>query len=146
MRFNVKQCVMATMLLCTVLFAQSMAQSENDFNDSLCHMIEGTREKRHDFTYGDGQQGYVSVDCETEFFVIEGGLDKRSSLDSLQQALFFSVLTGKSPVVVIYDTDERIGKYEHRIQVASEKAGVLFLRLYLDNTMDYEWLKRVLGR
>ena len=32
-------------------------------------------------------------------------LDKRSSLDSLQQALFFSVLTGKRPAVVISGTD-----------------------------------------
>lgn len=33
--------------------------------------------------------------------VWEGGLDKRSSLDSIQQALFFSILTGKEPGVVI---------------------------------------------
>lgn len=146
MRFNLKQCVMATMLLCTVWCAQSMAQVENDLNDALCHAIGGTRETRHYFTYGDGQQGYVSVDCETEFFAIEGGLDKRSSLDSLQQALFLSVLTGKSPAVVIYDTDERIGKYEHRIQIASETAGVLFLRLRLDDTTDRERLGMVFGR
>ena len=146
MRFNLQRCVMPTMLLCTVWCAQSMALSENDLNGSLCHTIGGTREARHYFTYGDGQQGYVSVDCETDFFVIEGGLDKRSSLDSLQQALFFSALTGKSPAVVIYDTDERIGKYEHRIQVASETAGVLFLRLRLDDTMDREWLEMVFGR
>ena len=133
-------------LLCTVLCAQSTAHSEDEFNDSLCRTIGGTRETRHSFTYGDGQQGYVSADCETEFFVIEGGLDKRSSLDSLQQALFLSVLTRKSPAVVIYDTDERIGRYEHRIQVASERAGVLFLRLRLEDLRDREWLEMILGR
>ena len=61
--------------------------------------------------------------------VYEGGLDKRSSLDSLQQALFFSSLTDKQPAVVIYDTDGHVGKYEHRIRVACEKANVRFLTI-----------------
>ena len=121
--------------------------SERERPQRLAVPHDRRREReRHAFTYGDGQQGYVSVDCETEFFAIEGGLDKRSSLDSLQQALFFSVLTSKSPVVVIYDTDEKVGKYEHRIQVASETAGVLFLRLRSGDTMDREWLEMVFGR
>ena len=57
----------------------------------------------------------------------EGGLDKRSSLDSVQQALFFASLTGKEPAVVIYDTAGKIGKYEHRIRVICEEAGVTFI-------------------
>ncbi len=82
---------------------------------------------RHEYTYPNGK-GYVRVDCETDTTVYEGGLDKRSSLDSVQQALFFAWLTGKKPAVVIYDTDGRVGKYEHRIEVACEAAGVEFLR------------------
>ena len=138
--------VLAMGLVCTVLCAQSTAQSEEEFNDSLCRTIGGVRETRHDFTYGDGRQSHVVVDCESDFFAIEGGLDGRSSLDSLQQALFFSELTGKSPAVVIYDTDDRIGKYEHRIRIASEKAGVLFLRLRLGDTTASQWLNMVFGR
>ena len=60
---------------------------------------------------------------------MEAGLDKRSSLDSIQQALFFSYLTKKKPVVVIYDTDRRKGKYEFRISKACELAGVEFRRI-----------------
>ena len=52
--------------------------------------------------------------------------DKRSSLDSLQQALFFSVLTGKRPTVVIYDTDGQEGRFEYRIRTACQKAGVRY--------------------
>ena len=81
---------------------------------------------RYEYTYPTGQS-YIRVDCETEDTVYEGGLDKRSSLDSVQQALFFAHLTGKEPAVVIYDTDGQIGKYEHRIQVACEAAGVRYL-------------------
>ena len=66
------------------------------------------------------------MDCETHWYVIEGGLDSRRSLDSFQQALFFSPLTCKAPAVVIYDTDGKIGKYEHRMQASCEEPGVLF--------------------
>ena len=134
MYFDLKQCVVVPMLLCTfAMSAQSVAQDElkkeDDFNNSLCKTIGGEQEQKHYYSYGDSQRSHVSVDCETNVFVIEGGLDKRSSLDSLQQSLFFSVLTGKVPAVVIYDTDGKIGKFEHRICAGSEKAGVLFLRL-----------------
>ena len=121
-------------LLCTAPYAQ--AQGEDAFNDSLCRTLQGEREVRHYYNYGDGQQSFVIVDCETDCHAIEGGLDKRSSLDSLQQALFFGELTGKTPAVVIYDTNGKVGRYEHRIQTASEKAGVQFLLLRSDDTRD----------
>ena len=82
-------------------------------------------ESRHEYTYLAGTS-YIRVDCETEDTVYEGGLDKRSSLDSVQQALFAASLTGKKPAVVIYNTDGKIGRYEHRIKVACERAGVAF--------------------
>ena len=63
------------------------------------------------------------MDCETADTVDEGGLDKQSSLDSVQQALFAAHLTGKKPAVVIYTTDGKIGRYAHRIKVACERAG-----------------------
>ena len=84
----------------------------------------GVTETRHTYTYEDGSS-YVKVDCETDTTVYEGGLDKRSSLDSLQQALFFSALTGKAPAVVIYDTDGGEGRFEYRIRTACEKAGCI---------------------
>ncbi len=69
----------------------------------------------------------MEVDCETGTMVYEGGLDKRSSLDSVQQALFFSHVTGKRPAVVMYDTDGgREGRFEYRIRVACRKAGVRY--------------------
>ncbi len=79
---------------------------------------------RHTYQYPVGSS-YVKVDCETETTVYEGGLDKRSSLDSVQQALFFAHLTGKKPAV--YDTDGRIGRFEHHIKTVCEMAGVGFV-------------------
>ena len=99
--------------------------SEDEYNRRFCAAVGGVTEARHNYTY-DGGSSFVKVDCETSTTVYEGGLDKRSSLDSLQQALFFSVLTGKVPAVVIYDTDGKEGRFEYRIRTACRKAGVQY--------------------
>ena len=98
---------------------------EGEENASFCSSLGGDTEVRHAYTYPAGT-GYIQVDCETADTVYEGGLDRRSSLDSVQQALFAAHLTGKQPAVVIYNTDGKIGRYEHRIKVACERAGVAF--------------------
>ena len=99
--------------------------SEDDYNRWFCTMVNGETEIRHEYTSAGGRS-YVDVDCETSTMVYEGGLDKRSSLDSVQQALFFSHVTGKRPAVVIYDTDGREGRFEYRIRIACRKAGVRY--------------------
>ncbi len=104
----------------------ALTRNEADYNAAFCATVGGQTEVRHSYSYPGGR-GYVIVDCETDTYVYEGGLDKRSSLDSVQQALFFGHLTGKIPAVVIYDTDGVAGKYEHRIRVACEIAGVEFI-------------------
>ena len=83
------------------------AASEEDYNRWFCTRVNGETATRHGYTSAGGR-GYVEVDCETGTMVYEGGLDKRSSLDSVQQALFFSHVIGKRPAVVIYDTDGRV--------------------------------------
>lgn len=104
------------------------AASEAAYNAAFCANVDGQREVRHDYTYSTGQS-YVLVDCETTETVYEGGLDRRSSLDSIQQSLFAASLTGKEPAVVIYDTDGQIGRFEHQIRIVCESVGVRFLRV-----------------
>ena len=99
--------------------------SESDYNRRFCATVNGETETRHGYTSAGGHS-YVKVDCETSTMVYEGGLDKRSSLDSVQQALFFSHVTGKQPAVVIYDTDGQEGRIEYRIRTACRKAGVRY--------------------
>ena len=101
--------------------------SEDSYNEHFCDKVGGEREVRHSYRYPTGTS-YVRIDCETADTVYEGGLDKRSSRDSVHQALFFSVLTGKRPAVVIYDRDGKMGRYEYEIKAACEKAGVMFVR------------------
>lgn len=115
------------LLGCLMSLAPIIATAnEATHNATFCARVGGTTEVRHDYTYPSGK-GYILVDCETADTVYEGGLDKRSSLDSVQQSLFAAFVTSKEPAVVIYDTDGRVGKYEYRIQVACELAGVMFL-------------------
>ena len=101
-------------------------RNEDFYNSLFCNSVGGRTEVRHGYIFPSGQS-YVIVDCETATHVYECGLDKRSSLDSVQQALFFAHLTGKNPAVVIYDTDGKVGRFEHRIKTACRKAGVKFI-------------------
>jgi len=105
--------------------------SESQFNKALAFLLNGKTETSFSYNFSDGAKnivsGYIRIDIENDTYVIEGGLDKRSSLDSIQQAVFASVLTGKKAAVAIYDTDGVWGKFEHRIWVATKKLGIKFI-------------------
>lgn len=108
---------------------QSLEATENEdyFNRLFANALQGRQEVRLNYSIPEsGAIGYVIIDIETSDLVIEGGLDKRSSLDSVQQALFAASLTGKLPAVAIYDTDGVWGKIEHRVSTAAKAAGVKF--------------------
>lgn len=91
---------------------------------ALCGpLFGGTSENVHDFTYPDGVAS-IRTDCENSKRVVEFGLDRRSSLDSIQQALFAAEITGKEAVVVLIDTDGRMGRFEWRIARAANIADV----------------------
>ena len=102
-------------------------RNEDYFNKLFANALQGQTEVRLNYRVPEsGIRGYVVIDIETNDMVIEGGLDKRSSLDSIQQALFASVVTGKTPAVAIYDTDGVWGKIEHRVSAAAKAVGVRF--------------------
>ena len=126
---NTHYCSLLPTIALLLLSAPAFALSGEDAeNKAFCDAIGGRTEVRHAY-YGPTGRGSVLVDCETADAVYEGGLDKRSSLDSVQQALFFRYMTGKRPAVVIYDTDGKMGPYEHRIRIACKEAGILFRRV-----------------
>ena len=58
----------------------------------------------------------IRIDIVTDKYVIKGGKDNRSSLDSIQldsiqQAVFGSKISGKLPAIAIYDTANVWGVY-----------------------------------
>lgn len=113
---------------------QSMGFGENQLNQMLAASLGGKTEVSIPFkTEGSGISSEVRIDIVTDEYVIEGGLDKRSSLDSIQQALFASSQTGKKPAVAIYDTDSIWGVYEHRIWVAAKAVNIKFIWVFEGN-------------
>ena len=105
-------------------------RNEESFNIALAKLLRGQTEVVFLYDYGEKDNptltASIRIDIMTADYVIEGGLDKRSSLDSIQQAVFASTLSGKEPAVAIYDTDGLWGKFEHRIWTAANKLGVRF--------------------
>lgn len=111
-----------------IVGGMALTTTEAAYNVGFCASVGGRVEVHHSYGYAGGS-GVIVVDCETATTVYEGGRDTRSSLDSVQQALFAAAITGKTPAVVVYDTDGRIGPYEHRIRTACEAVGVAFIRI-----------------
>jgi hypothetical protein len=107
------------------------SMSETFYNLALAKKLKGETEVTFEYEYGlEGNTpllASIRVDILTEEYVIEGGKDKRSSLDSIQQAVFASTLVGKKPAVAIYDTDGLWGKYEHRVWTAAKELGIKFI-------------------
>ena len=104
---------------------------ETYYNNILANSLDGQTEVSLSYEYGTvgniPRSASVRIDIITDEYVIEGGLDKRSSLDSVQQAVFAATLTDKKPAVAIYDTDSQRGKYEHRIWQAAQRLGIRFI-------------------
>ncbi len=94
----------------------------------LCAFLGGAEAETHQFFDVNGLSRYIRVDCETPTHVIEIGLDGKSSArDSLHQALFSALLTGKSPAVVMIDRDGVEGRYEYELRQTSAMAGVGYI-------------------
>ena len=104
--------------------------SEDYYNQQLATHFGGQTEVSIDFNYSfEGnatKQASVRIDIVTDQYAIEGGLDKRSSLDSIQQAVFAASQLGLKPAVAIYDTDGSWGKYEHRIWTAAKELDIKY--------------------
>ena len=111
----------STILL--IFWVAAPHQNERSLNVALAQKLGGVAEVRHYYFVGD-KRHYIIVDIETAEYVIEAGLDKRSSLDSVQQAVFAAISSGKKPKVIIYDTDGREGRYEYRIRRAAHRLGI----------------------
>lgn len=105
--------------------------NEASYNLALSEILSGQTEVSYTYDYSSHDNPRLSanvmIDIVTNQYVIEGGLDKRSSLDSIQQAVFASTLSGKKPAVAIYDTDGLWGKYEQRIWAVAHKLNIKFI-------------------
>ncbi|MDJ0821218.1 MAG: hypothetical protein QNJ09_05315 [Paracoccaceae bacterium] len=111
--------------------------SEMELGAILCSLIlGGDMEVPHDYVAA-GTKRHIRVDCETPTHVVELGMDKkRSSFDSLHQALFAAEITGNLPMVVIVDTNGIEEGEEFQIETVARRTGVSYL------TVDKDFLIR----
>ena len=111
--------------------------NEADAIAIICPIFNGEPEVRHHYNIDEGPH-YVQVDCETKTHVIEVGLDKRSSLDSAQQAQFSGWVSGKKPKVIIVDRDGVEGSIEYRIKTATKQFGIEYSTLSDDYLLRWQ--------
>ncbi len=111
-----------------VLLLNVAAPSERSLNEALAQQLGGQTETRHHYFVG-GKRHYISVDIETDDHVIEAGLDRRSSLDSVQQVVFAAIMVRKKPKIIIYDSDGIEGPYEYRIRMVARRLGIAYERI-----------------
>ena len=104
--------------------------NESLYNSKLAKYLGGITEVAYNYDYNiNGSTSrieYIIVDIVTDKYVIEGGLDERNSLDSIQQAVFASTISGKTPAIAIYDTNGSWDKYEHRMYTSAKALGIKF--------------------
>ena len=107
------------------------SMNEDFYNMALARKLDGETEVTFEYEYGlkgdVPRTASIRIDIVTDEYVIEGGKDQRSSLDSIQQAVFASTIAEKKPAVAIYDTDGRWCKYERRVWAAAKELGVKFI-------------------
>jgi len=118
------------------------SMSEGFYNAALARKLDGETEVTFEYEFGlrgnTPLTASIRIDIVTDEYVIEGGKDKRSSLDCIQQAVFASTLADQKPAVAIYDTDGSWGKYEHRVWAAAKELGVRFIWFSDGEVMDIE--------
>ncbi|MEO1139697.1 MAG: hypothetical protein AAFW87_09590 [Pseudomonadota bacterium] len=94
----------------------------------LCAFLAGSENETRRYFDVNGMARHVRVDCETEAHAIEIGLDGTpSARDSLHQALFYSELTGKAPVVILIDRDGYEGRFEYETRIVAARAEVTYV-------------------
>jgi hypothetical protein len=98
---------------------------ESDLIPIICLLLFGGEpEVRVDYTINDGSH-FIRADCITDTHAIEVGLDdRRSSYDSVHQAIFAAHLTDRLPMVVIVDTNGVEERAEFQVETVARALGV----------------------
>lgn len=106
---------------------------EADLIPIICVLLlGGTPEYRVDYTIDDGAHS-VRMDCLTSEHAIEIGLDgRRSSYDSVHQAMFYGHLTDRAPMVIMIDTDGVEDNAEFQVRTVAQALGVDYQTYDLD--------------
>lgn len=113
----------------------------------LCGFLGGSATETYHHFDVNGKGTHIEVDCETPTHVIEVGLDKRSSRDSIHQAFFAAYLTDfkKLPAVILIDRESGEGKMELEMRRVAEAANVTYGRCTEDFITRWAFTQRMVG-
>jgi hypothetical protein len=103
--------------------------AEGTYISLLCALIGGAEPETRQFfeVYGYERPRYIRVDCETPTHVIEIGMDETASArDSVHQAALAASFTGKSPWVILIDSDGVEGRYELEMRLVTDRLRVAY--------------------
>ncbi len=70
----------------------------------------------------------IRIDCLTDDYAFEFGLDKRSSRDSIHQAVFAAEMTNTDPFVIIIDRDGVEGRFEQELRIVADVLDIRYAR------------------
>ncbi|MEM9756182.1 MAG: hypothetical protein AAF914_09320 [Pseudomonadota bacterium] len=106
---------------------------EADYLHIICVLLlGGTPEVRLPYEIDDGRH-HVRADCLTDSHAIEIGLDaRRSSQDSVHQAIFAASLSARDPMVILVDTNGVEEALEYQVETVARSLGVEYLVLDRD--------------
>jgi hypothetical protein len=112
---------------------------EADLIPIICALLlGGESELRVSYEIYEGPQS-VRIDCLTETHAIEIGLDgRRSSYDSVHQAIFYGYLTEREPMVILVDTDGEEDNTEYQVRTVAQALGVDYRVYDLDYLIRYQ--------
>ncbi len=106
---------------------------EADLIPIICALLlGGTPEYRVAYDINEGQHS-VRMDCLTSEHAIEIGLDdRRSSYDSVHQAIFYAHLTERAPMVIMIDTNGVEDNAEFQVRTVAQALDVDYRSYDLD--------------
>ena len=112
---------------CRCIVSGVKTSFEADLLHVICVlMLGGTPEVRTPYAIDDGDH-YIRIDCLTDTHAVEIGLDdRRSSQDSVHQAIFAAHLTDRAPMVVMVDTNGVEEAIEFQVETVAQSLGVAY--------------------
>lgn len=105
-----------TVLLLTGVASAAHLHKEKDYQDSWCNKVKGVQEYR--------LNDKARVDCLTDEYAIEFDFASKWA-ESIGQALYYGLKTGKTPgVVLIMENEDNEGQFYDRLKAVADKYGI----------------------
>lgn len=112
--------IISVFMFCGVASAAHL-HKEKDYQDAWCNRVKGVQEFR--------LEDKARVDCLTSEYAIEFDFAPKWA-ESIGQALYYGLKTGKTPgVVLIMENEDSEGQFFDRLKAVADKYGIMIWRM-----------------